>query len=74
MVNLLSKTSVNPATIEVNFGRVAFEEDYAETFVEHAGVETIIVTEVNGEMVATINMDKLNVLTFLLRVINTRLP
>ncbi|MFD2165489.1 type IV pilus secretin PilQ [Thalassotalea euphylliae] len=55
------KTSVNPATIEVNFGRVAFEEDYAETFVDHAGVETILVTEVDGNMVATINMDKLNV-------------
>ena len=55
------KTSVSPATIEVNFGKIAFEEDYAETFIEHAGVENIIVTTDNGDMIATINMDKLNV-------------
>ena len=55
------KTNVDPATIEVNFGNVAFESDYAETMVDHAGVETILVNQVDGEMVATINMDKLNV-------------
>lgn len=55
------KTSVDPATIEVNFGNVVFEEDYAETLVDHAGVESIMVSEVEGNMVATINMEKLNV-------------
>ena len=55
------KTTVDPATIEVNFGNIAFETDYAETIIDHAGVETIFVNQVDGQMVATINMDKLNV-------------
>ncbi|NMP30472.1 type IV pilus secretin PilQ family protein [Thalassotalea sp. M1531] len=55
------KTSVDPAVINVNFGNVAFEEDYAETFVDHAGVENILVNAVDGNMVATINLEKLTV-------------
>ncbi|REL31538.1 type IV pilus secretin PilQ [Thalassotalea euphylliae] len=55
------KTSLNPAVIEVNFGNPEFEEDYAETIVDHAGVETILLSRVDGDMVATINLDKLTV-------------
>ncbi|REL28499.1 type IV pilus secretin PilQ family protein [Thalassotalea euphylliae] len=55
------KTSVNPATIEVNFGSPTFDDDYAETIVDHAGVETIDISRVDGDMVATINLDKLSV-------------
>lgn len=55
------KTSVDPALIEVNFGKVLFEDDYKETLINHAGVENVEVTTVNGDMVAIIHLEKLNV-------------
>jgi len=55
------KTSIDPAIIEVTFNNVTFEDEYAETLIEHAGVKNISLDNSNGAMVATIELDKLSV-------------
>ncbi|WP_286263378.1 type IV pilus secretin PilQ [Thalassotalea atypica] len=55
------KTSIEPAMIEVTFNNVAFDDEYASTVVEHAGVKNVQLNNSNGAMVATILLDKLTV-------------
>lgn len=54
-------TSINPAVIEVNFGDAKFTQEHTQTVVEHAGVETVDVNRVDGNMIAAINLEKLTV-------------
>ncbi|WP_448212609.1 type IV pilus secretin PilQ [Colwellia sp. MEBiC06753] len=55
------KTTVDPAVIEINFGPVAYNDANVETLVQHAGVESVMLSKVNGDMIAAINLEKLTV-------------
>ena len=55
------KTSMDPASIEVTFNNIAFDEEYTQTLINHAGVKSVNLANSNGAMVATIELEKLSV-------------
>lgn len=54
-------TVVDPAVIEVNFGPHQFGQELAETLIDHAGVTDVMVAKESGDLIATINLEKLTV-------------
>ena len=55
------ETSVNPAFIKIIFSADVYDVNLQETLVNHAGVTNIILDNSSGEVVATINLEKLAV-------------
>jgi len=55
------ETSVNPAFIKIIFSADIYNVNLQETLVNHAGVTNIILDNSSGEVVATINLEKLAV-------------
>ena len=55
------KTSMSPAKIDITFAADDFDSELMETVVQHAGVDTVIVKKLSGNVVASINLDKLTV-------------
>lgn len=55
------KTSMSPARIDVTFNADNFDQGLMETVVKHAGVNDITVQKLGGDVVASINLDKLTV-------------
>ena len=55
------QTYMAPARIELTFAADQFDPQLAETSVDHAGVNGISVQRLGGQVVATVNLDKLTV-------------
>lgn len=55
------ETSMNPAFIKIIFSADVYDVNLQETLVNHAGVTNIILDNSSGEVVATINLEKLAV-------------
>lgn len=55
------KTSMSPARIEITFYADDFNDELANTIVEHASVKDITVQKLAGRVVASVNLEKLSV-------------
>jgi type IV pilus assembly protein PilQ len=55
------ETSTEPAFIKINFGQGDFDGNLQSTLVKHAGVKEVALDIQNGNVVATIKLDKLSV-------------
>ena len=54
-------TSMNPAFVKVNFDAHSFDNILQDTRVNHAGVTDVVLDNTSGNVVATINLEKLSV-------------
>jgi type IV pilus assembly protein PilQ len=55
------ETSMTPAFVKIKFAADNFESSLQETLINHAGVTNITLDKASGNVVATINLDKLSV-------------
>ncbi|WP_159821721.1 type IV pilus secretin PilQ [Colwellia sp. 20A7] len=55
------ETSMTPAFVKIKFSADAFDPSLQETLINHAGVTNITLDNASGNVVATINLDKLSV-------------
>ena len=55
------KTSMSPARIDITFDADSFDQELMETVVKHAGVNDITIQKLAGDVVASVNLDKLTV-------------
>lgn len=54
-------TSMAPAFIKINFAADKYQPNLQETLVKHAGINNIVLDDTSGKVVATINLEKLEV-------------
>lgn len=54
-------TSMAPAFIKINFAADKYQPNLQETLVKHAGINNIVLDDSSGKVVATINLEKLEV-------------
>jgi len=55
------KTFMNPARIEITFNANDFNNQLTKTVIKHAGVNDITVQKIAGNVVASVNIDKLSI-------------
>ncbi|GAA0822904.1 type IV pilus secretin PilQ family protein [Colwellia asteriadis] len=54
-------TSMTPAFVKINFGAATYAQHLQKTLVQHAGIEEVTIDTSTGNMVASIQLEKLSV-------------